>query len=1153
MKQSLEGNPKSPLSNYRLVFKGAAPSYQTEAVLLNGKMGYRSTVQAEEDPLVIGIGDASSRKEAERLAALSAIYQLHAHGLLEDPLRKKHSAPEPSTLTSSGPPTISDGSAVTYEQARQFMDYYCRRYGFGKPDLTYNETSQGPRGRTKAWEAVLNVGGRRIGIGAGASKKVAQTACYLDVTQYLESCDPELWKSFLQAASKGKDLGLAPRVQFQMSDILEEDIRDLCNDIRNSTLYQNRPKSVAPASHAPAASDKLWERRAVSPEYLAVKSERLLLHKERYDLNPQMETMRNTRKALPVYSCAEDALAHIRENEVTICMAATGSGKTTQIPQLILDEYIRRGEGAMCNIICTQPRRLAAISVATRVAKERNEVVGKGSIGYSVRFDYNPPEEHGSVMFCTTGVFLKRMQTALSVDGVSGSGTLDDVTHVLVDEVHERDVDTDLLLVVLKRLLADRKARGKPLKVVLMSATINPILFQTYFADTDGKEAGVVDIPGRSFPVDKHFMDDFVPALASNPSNRWVFQEDSVMKYVRQELGASALPGPAGRQVPSSGPESDRLGDSDLELPYPLIALAISHVLQKTSDGHVLVFLPGWDEIMAVNRILQDRPLGLPFKDSSKFSIHLLHSTIPVAEQQVIFDPPPEGVRRIILSTNIAETSVTIPDVVYVIDAGKIKEQRYDPQRHMSSLVSAWVGSSNLNQRAGRAGRHRSGEYFGIMSRRRADELPPHQTVEMKRVDLTNVVMHVKALNFPGMSVEEVLASAIEPPAAERVSAAMNDLQMVGAIDEHQTLTSLGRVLLQLPVDVQVGRLVLFGCFFRCLDQALTIAALISNRDPFVSPMHLKQEASQVKNSWTPQEFRSDTLAALQAYNAWWAMQSRGEYVSANRFLSDNFLSKSTLLLVDKIKGHILSALKNCGVLEVSAGGRAEYQARGRGLFVPHELNENGESLPLLAALIAVASQPNFAIRTGEKTYRTQMDKATFIHPSSVNHRKREIRDDSPMVEKQIIAFAEKRQNISVAGANINAQMSLMTTTRLDPMTYVLFGAYRIEVTERGLECDDWLPIVGNIYALDDLQRLKTMLEGCMARVYEGIVNKRRQTRAPTPVAPREEEESGDEEPSDTKDHSLSSLEVKQLDLLTRDIVRILNRNPNGLPIVRHV
>jgi hypothetical protein len=249
----------------------------------------------------------------------------------------------------------------------------------------------------------------------------------------------------------------------------------------------------------------------------------------------------------------------------------------------------------------------------------------------------------------------------------------------------------------------------------------------------------------------------------------------------------------------------------------------------------------------------------------------------------------------------------------------------------------------------------------------------------MGRVDLTNVVMHVKALNFPNMAVEEVLAATIEPPSPERVAAAMKELQMVGALDQTQGLTALGRVLLQLPVDVQVGRLVLYGSFFRCLDQALTLAAILTNRDPFVSPMHLKAEAGATKSSWSPANFKSDALAILRAYNAWEKIQQSRDFVKANRFCLDNFLAKPTLLMIQKIKGHILQSLYHAGVLHVSAGGGLieDVGPFARQIAVPPELNENGESLPLLTALIALASQPKFAIRVGEKGFRTQQDKVT--------------------------------------------------------------------------------------------------------------------------------------------------------------------------------
>lgn len=857
------------------------------------------------------------------------------------------------------------------------MDYYCRKYDFGQPFVDLEETKGR---RTQGWEAVMTVGGRRIGLGSAQSKKDAAKNCYLDVISYLEKCDPALWKDFLEKAKTGKDLGLAPKVRLQMSSVLEDDIGDLVLQMKRSTLFRNAPEPSSTA-HIVASEDPSSSRGPYKPHTDVLKTKSAVLQERRksYLLDAAHEGMRRTRQNLPVYSKAEDVLKHVEENEITILMAATGSGKTTQIPQLILDSYIDRNEGSSCNIFCTQPRRLAAISVAQRVAKERGEQVGrKGSIGYQVRFEAALPDENGSVTFCTIGVFLRRMQSALQR---GHDRILDNVTHIIVDEVHERDIDTDLLLVVLKRMLEARRAKGNPLKVILMSATIDATLFQKYFPDANGKPASVIEVPGRSFPVQKHFLDEFLPnIIQQHKSARWVFSDEKVIKYIHRELPNAAQLLPESAILRRLAAKPDR--DDELEIPYPLVGLTISHVLQNSDSGHVLVFLPGWEEIQAVQKLLissnPTQSFGLNFNDRKKFSIHVLHSSIPLAEQQVIFDPPPEGVRRIILSTNIAETSVTIPDVVYVVDTAKIKENRYDPERHISALVSAWVGTSNLNQRAGRAGRHRSGEYYGVLGQQRVEILHSHQMVEMKRMDLSNVVMHVKALDFPGMDVEDVLARTIEPPAIDRVVAAMTNLKMVGALDEKKNLTSLGRVLLQLPLDVQIGRLVLYGSFFKCLDSALTLAALLSSRDPFVCPPLVRKEAQAVKDSWCPPDFRSDALAGLRAFNAWYEYEKRGDYRGGSAFCIDNFLSKPTLMMAAKVKEQLVVTLAQTGILDVSAGGQLSTSSH-RPTVVPHELNVNGDSLPMLAALIAIASQPKFAIRTGSVNYRTAQDK---VRPS---------------------------------------------------------------------------------------------------------------------------------------------------------------------------
>ncbi|KAI5476262.1 hypothetical protein MNV49_007899 [Pseudohyphozyma bogoriensis] len=1223
-------NAKGVIANY-CVALGESAKYNATRVRIGTWDGYRCTVVADPSPPpprpmpgqpslppvitpIIGTGDGPNAKEAEKLAALHACFQLGARGLFTStnlPTRTKgmvtplHAASTggagggggmafPEVVGSVGGNDgktvgLSNGVRIGLEEARAFMDYYCQRFNFGKPDLQYHATQPTQRsyGRSKAssvgsWTATLFVTGRRIGMGEARSKKEAQNRAYLDTASYLEDCDPDLWASWVakKKESAMNKAGVAPYVQFQVDPRTDEELRETVWESRDSQLYKRaramleRERQKAEEekerlrqrawrggadamdvddvdSAATAAKAQQAARRAEARKpMLEQKSKNLLQRLTDYQTDPRVEKIRNQRNTLPVHSHASSVLAKIATSSVVVVLAATGSGKTTQLPQLILDDWILRGDGAKCNIVCTQPRRIAAISVAERVAKERGEAVGD-SVGYQVRFESKPPRPDGNILFCTTGLFLRRLQSDLNHSG-GGESFLDGVTHVAVDEVHERDVDTDLLLFVLRRLLHERRKQGKPeIKVVLMSATIDPTLFTNYFADPDtGRLAPVVEVPGRSFPVDKHFLDETVQELQHLrlPPNQggWVFSEKSVAAYLNREL----VP-----KIPIDPHNGKPIGEiDDLDMPYPLISLIIAYVLSKSDEGHVLVFLPGWEEIQAVRNILIDRNryplLDINFNDS-QYEIHVLHSTIPIAEQNAVFEPPAAGIRRIVLSTNIAETSVTIPDVVFVVDSAKCKEKRYDPERRLSQLVSAWTGTSNVLQRAGRAGRHRAGEYYGIVSKARFDAMEIHQTVEMLRTDLANTCMHITGLHLPGLSVEDVLSATIQPPERARVHAAMFSLKMVGAIDRDEKLTSLGRVLLQLPVEAAIGKLCLLGSFFRCLEQTLTLAAILTNRDPFLSPPLMKEQADRVKNSWTPTDFRSDPFAVLQAFNAWWAMQSRGEFVAANNFARENFLSKPTLLMIQKIKEHLLQSLDKAGVLRISAGGTAAPPLpfrRGGTALIPESLNVNGNSLPLLSALIATAVAPNFAIRVSEKSLRTSQDKSCAIHPSSVNSRKNEKANDLPVVSsKQIYAFGEKSKTGALGSTG--GQMFLRSTTKLDPLGYMLFGAFHLRVMENGLECDNWLPIQGNVSALDDVERLKDVLDLSLLRVFEGLgvqISKGRQ-QASKPqnrrghVEDEEGEGEADQEAYDLEDPTLSATEVSDLDNLTTGVVKVLN------------
>ncbi|EHS64505.1 hypothetical protein PGT21_014362 [Puccinia graminis f. sp. tritici] len=1181
-------NPKGILNNFCQHLTHPLPKYHSQQVILPGftQPLFRATVHLEIAPDIVGIGDDLSKKEAEKIAALSVCFQLGMKNMFDEnnlPVSSLNAPPDgkPRNL-------MPDGTQLTLDQAKAYMSFYCRKFNFGSPEIQYEN---GKKGRP-TWIATIFVGGRKIGLGHAVNKKDSLNEAYIDTVVYLGECDPDLWVEFRQSAESQEAAagGTIPAVVFKLSNQTEQDLRQIVYSSMDCELYRRaktlleRTRGSASAPHQanqgtannPSRKNQTNNTSNSRQSALKEKSSALRDRLDAYQTNtsPEVVKLREQRQSLPVTAHSSVVSSALASNPITILMAATGSGKTTQVPQLILDEATMKGEGAKCNIICTQPRRIAAISVAQRVAAERNEKLSE-SVGYQVRFESKPPTPDGSILFCTTGIFLRRLQN--DMDSATG-GFLDSITHIVVDEVHERDIETDLLLFCLRRVLKDRKEKGKSeIKVLLMSATVDPTLFEQYFSDGNGgKPAPVISIPGRSFPVEKHYLEEVHRDLRqlNLPTARggWVWGDPKVQKYTQRELQEPlALDPVTGKSLRDS---------DDLEMPFALIALVVAWVLSKSSEGHVLVFLPGWEEIKGVQTILTDPRqfplLNLNFNDSSKFEVHVLHSAIPVADQQLVFSPPPKGVRRVILSTNIAETSVTIPDVVFVVDTGKIKEKRFDPERHLSSLITAWVGTSNLNQRAGRAGRHRSGDYYGLLSKRRYDALNIHSTVEMKRTDLSNLVMHVKALNFPNMEAEDVLAQTIEPPERERVSAAMSHLQSIGALDRHKDLTALGRVLLQLPVEAQIGKLLLLGSFFKCLEPALNLAAILTNRDPFLSPPAAKAEADRVKSSWAPLEFRSDPLASLAAFKAWSNLHAAGDNYKTNKFTNENFLSRPALFQIAQVKTHLLASLRRAGVLAISGGGGQSDNHYSRRNDIPPHLNKNSDSLPLAAALIAVAVAPNFAVRKSARVFATDKDRTCIIHASSVNSYKKQAAagDDIPLQnERQLFAFGEKSLLPQRPGEKGKEQMSLRATTRLDPLGYMLFGARQLQPYPSGLRCDGWLPITGNAGALDDVERLKHVLDASLLRVFDGLLAQtiennprlpKRRARVVLPPPKRisaaakkaqeaDEEESVDSEfevdEEEDQDEvvpvqfgKLTHGEIQDLQRLTEEVVSLLNK-----------
>lgn len=681
---------------------------------------------------------------------------------------------------------------------------------------------------------------------------------------------------------------------------------------------------------------------------------------EAWQESPEGRKMLEFRSNLPAYKEKEAILSVISKNQVVIISGETGCGKTTQIPQFILESEIESVHGAACNIICTQPRRISAMSVSERVAFERGEKLGE-SVGYKVRLEgMKGRDTH--LLFCTTGILLRRLLADRNLKGV---------THVIVDEIHERGMNEDFLLIVLKELLPHRPE----LKLILMSATLDAELFSSYF-----NGAPIVNILGFTHPVRTLFLENIleITGYQLTPSNQiddygqeraWKMNKQAPRKRKSQIASAveDAIRSADFREYSLQTQESLSCWNPDC-IGFSLIEYILCDICENKRPGAVLVFMTGWDDISSLKEKLQTHyVLG----DPKRVLLLTCHGSMASSEQKLIFEEPEDGVRKVVLATNIAETSITVDDVVFVLDCGKAKETSYDALNNTPCLLPTWISKASAHQRRGRAGRVQPGECYHLYPRCVYDAFAEYQLPEILRTPLQSLCLQIKSLRLG--SISDFLSRALQSPEILAVQNAVEYLKIIGALDENENLTTLGSYLIMLPMEPKLGKMLILGAIFNCLDPILTVVAGLSVRDPFLAPMDKKDLAEAAKSQYAGAY--SDHLALVRAYAGW--KEAEIDLVGYE-YCWKNFLSFQSMKAIDALRREFIGLLTDIGLVDSNTTSCDAWS---------YDVN-------LIRAVICYGLYPGIcSVVHNEKSFalKTMEDGQVLLYSNSVNARETRI------------------------------------------------------------------------------------------------------------------------------------------------------------------
>lgn len=552
------------------------------------------------------------------------------------------------------------------------------------------------------------------------------------------------------------------------------------------------------------------------------------------------------RQQLPIFKYRNQILYALETHRVVVVIGETGSGKSTQLPQYLMENGWTDSKHSIC---VTEPRRIATINLAKRICDEKSCILGQ-EVGYAIRFEdcYTPGVTR--IKFVTDGLLIRElMQNPL----------LPQYSVIILDEVHERNVNTDIVIGLLKKVMKKRE----DLKLIVCSATVDAEEIKLYFDEgrskknqDSGLSTTIISVEGRYYPIEISFL------------------TESCDNYLKA-----------------------------------CVTTAIGiHMSQEDSEGDILIFLTGQDEVdEAVSSLIEKATDLKSFKNKNpikKLWILPLYGSLPVTEQLKVFERTPKSCRKIIVSTNIAETSLTINGIVFVIDCGFMKLKAYDSRLGSESLITVAVSKSSANQRAGRAGRYRSGKAFRLYPESEFLKLKEHTPPEMQRCDLSSVIIQLKALGIDNVCRFDFLSA---PPSTNLVNS-LELLHALEALDHNSKLTTpIGFQMAEFPLHPCHSKALLSAEKFDCVQEILTIIAMLQVQHVFVTPSGRKQQADKAKLKFTCVE--GDHITLLNVYKSFVDKMSKNKK-SIQQWCQSNYLNHKSLLRAMQIREQLGSLLR---------------------------------------------------------------------------------------------------------------------------------------------------------------------------------------------------------------------------------------------------